>query len=86
LEPTIGSIFQGIIHLPLKMEPIEGSKTLAFRTQTPRNYPKENILQPWWFIVFVNVLALEEQALYQDMQMAPLYGTMLLKTQVWNSR
>ena len=33
------------IHLPLKMEPIEGSETSAFRTQTPGNYPKENILQ-----------------------------------------
>jgi len=31
-------------HLPLKMEQIEGSETSAFRTQTPRNYPKENIL------------------------------------------
>jgi len=28
----------------LKMEPIEGSETSAFRTQTPGNYPKENIL------------------------------------------
>ena len=26
------------------MEPIEGSETSAFTTQTPRNYPKENIL------------------------------------------
>jgi len=25
------------------MEPIEGSETSAFRTQTPGNYPKENI-------------------------------------------
>ena len=32
------------IHLPLKMEPIEGSETSAFRTQTPGNYPKENTL------------------------------------------
>jgi len=29
---------------PLKMEPIEGSETSDFRTQTPENYPKENIL------------------------------------------
>ena len=29
----------------MKMEPIEGSETSAFRTQTPGNYPKENILQ-----------------------------------------
>jgi len=27
------------------MEPIECSETLAIRTQTPGNYPKENILQ-----------------------------------------
>jgi hypothetical protein len=26
------------------MEPIEGSETSAFKTQTPGNYPKENIL------------------------------------------
>jgi len=32
------------IHLPLKMEPTEGSETSAFRTQTPGNYLKENIL------------------------------------------
>jgi len=36
--------------------------------------------------VLINVLALEEQAFCQDMQMAPLYGTMSLKTQVWNNR
>jgi len=28
----------------LKMEPMEGSETSAFRTQTPGNYPKENII------------------------------------------
>jgi len=28
----------------MKMEPIEVSETSAFRTQTPGNYPKENIL------------------------------------------
>jgi len=33
------------IHLPMKMEPIEGFETSAFRTQRPGNYPKENILQ-----------------------------------------
>jgi len=32
------------IHLPMKMEPIEGSETSAFKPQTPGNYPKENIL------------------------------------------
>jgi hypothetical protein len=26
------------------MKPIEGSKTSAFKTQMPGNYPKENIL------------------------------------------
>jgi len=33
-----------MIHLPMKMELIEGSETSAIRTQTPGNYPKENIL------------------------------------------
>jgi len=51
-EPSICSIIKGIfififIHLPLKMEPIEGSETSAFRTQTPGKYPKENVLQEW---------------------------------------
>ena len=32
------------IHLPMKMEPIEGSETSDIRTKTPGNYPKENIL------------------------------------------
>jgi len=32
------------IHLPMKMELVEGSETSAIRTQTPGNYPKENIL------------------------------------------
>jgi len=32
------------IHLPMKIELIEGSETSAIRTQTQRNYPKENIL------------------------------------------
>jgi len=32
------------LHLPMKMEPIEGSETSAFKTQTPGKYPKENIL------------------------------------------
>ena len=28
----------------MKMEPIVGSETSAFKTKTPGNYPKENIL------------------------------------------
>jgi hypothetical protein len=32
------------LHLPRKMEPIEGSEMLAFKPQTPGKYPKENIL------------------------------------------
>jgi hypothetical protein len=28
----------------MKMEPIEGSETSVFKTQTPGKYPKENIL------------------------------------------
>ena len=31
-------------HLPMKMEPIVSSETLAIRTQTPGNYPKRNNL------------------------------------------
>jgi len=33
------------IHLPMKIEPIEGSETSAIRTKTPGNYPKEKILR-----------------------------------------
>ena len=46
-EPSIGSIFLGILnilHLPMKMEPIEGSETSAFKPQTPGKYQKENKL------------------------------------------
>ena len=32
------------LHLPRKMEPIEGSETSVFKPQTPGKYPKENIL------------------------------------------
>ena len=32
------------LHLPRKMEPIEGPETSAFKPQTPGKYPKENIL------------------------------------------
>ena len=35
---------EDFIHLPMKMELIEGSETSAIRTQTPGNYPKENML------------------------------------------
>jgi len=38
----------------MKTEPIEGSETSAFRTQTPGNYPKENILQ---FVSYFNEIA-----------------------------
>jgi len=34
----------------MKMEPIEGSGTSAFRTQTPGNYPKENILHTKYIV------------------------------------
>ena len=33
------------LHLPRKMEPIEGSETSAFKPQTPGKYPKENTIQ-----------------------------------------
>ena len=32
------------LHLPRKMEPIEGSETSAFKPQTPGKHQKENIL------------------------------------------
>jgi len=32
------------IHLPMKMEQVEGSETSDIRTKTPGNYPKKNIL------------------------------------------
>jgi len=32
------------MHLPMKMELIEGSETSAISIVTPGNYPKENIL------------------------------------------
>jgi hypothetical protein len=32
------------IHMPMKMEPIEGSETSAIRRKMPGNYSKENIL------------------------------------------
>ena len=39
-----GTLYRFHLQGPLKMEPIEGSETSAFRTPTPGNYPKENIL------------------------------------------
>jgi len=41
------------IHLPMKMGLIDGSETSAIRTQTPGNYPKENITQD--LIIFKNM-------------------------------
>ena len=32
------------LHLPKKMEPIEGSETSAFKPQTPGKFPKENVI------------------------------------------
>jgi len=48
-EPSISSIFIGrwmkdFIHLPMKLELIEGSETSAISIVTPGNCPKENIL------------------------------------------
>jgi len=44
-EPSVRSIFIGRrIHLPMKMELIEGSETSAISIVTLGNYPKENIL------------------------------------------
>jgi len=36
------------------MDPIDGSETSAFRTQTPGNYPKENILHVVIFSELIN--------------------------------
>jgi len=47
-------IYIYFIHLPMKMELMEGSETSAIRTQTPGNYPKENILQV--VIYFISVI------------------------------
>jgi len=55
-EPSISSIFIGrwmkyyFIHLPMKMELIEGSETSAISIVTPGNCPKENILHCSYFI------------------------------------
>jgi hypothetical protein len=44
-----GTLYRFHLHrqvdLPLKMELIESSETSAIKTQTPGNYPKENITQ-----------------------------------------
>ena len=39
-----GQVDEDFIHMPMKMETIEGSETSDFRTQTTGNYPKGNIL------------------------------------------
>jgi len=44
-DPYRGRTAPLTVNLSLKMEQIEGSEKSAFRTQTPGNYPKENILQ-----------------------------------------
>ena len=46
------------IHLPMKMELIEGSETSAISIVTPGNYPKENILNTTTHTVFRCVLYL----------------------------
>jgi hypothetical protein len=35
-------------HLPKKMEQTECSETLAYKIQTPENYPEEIIQQVWY--------------------------------------
>jgi len=42
--------------VPMKMEPIKGSETSAFKTQTPGKYPKENILQQICSIMYSKIL------------------------------
>jgi hypothetical protein len=38
-------LFLFFLHLPRKMEPIEGSEMSAFKPQMPGKYSKENVLQ-----------------------------------------
>ena len=47
LHPSITS------HLPMKMEQIECSETLAYINQTPGNYPKENTL---YFLAYLSII------------------------------
>ena len=42
--PTVLSSSHTSYHLPMKMEQIECSETSVYIIQTPRNYPKENII------------------------------------------
>jgi hypothetical protein len=58
------------LHLPRKMEPIEGSETSAFKPQTPGIYPKENILhkehgESLNITLYVNLLPCNYHCLYQ---------------------
>jgi len=43
------------IHLPMKMELIEGSETSAISIVTPGNYPKENILHLLLYYAYVRL-------------------------------
>ena len=51
-----GTLYRFHLHLPRKMEPIEGSKTSAFKPQTPGKYPKETyyinkkVTSSWFFL------------------------------------
>jgi len=56
---TTHPILSYFIHLPMKLELTEGSETSAIRTQTPENYPKQNILQnnkPFLHIIVIQSL------------------------------
>jgi hypothetical protein len=43
----------------MKMEPIEGSETSAFKTHTPGKYPKENILL--FIIIIIIIIIIREE-------------------------
>ena len=63
------------------MESTEGSETSAFRTQTPGNYPKENIL----IIVFSTCFEHPSVHPQEDLYMQ-VYGTSLMNPYKYSGR
>jgi hypothetical protein len=60
-------------YLPMKMEQRECSETLAYKFQTPGNYPEESIQQRNWYFPRVNSL-LNPLNLKTHTQKIHLYG------------
>ena len=60
------------VHLPRKMEPIEGSETSAFKPQTLGKYPKENILQNHYYLNHFALEGVVEYFAYNKVQSAIL--------------